>query len=153
MKLDASDIRGVVGIVPTPANPDAASWAATDTVNLAETEKMVRLVTGAGIEIIMTNGTFGEAATGLTAKNWSELCRSHLSNSVSDEEAIIYLATVLTEGKANPEATEELAHRRVLFSEAVAMVKRGEITDSMSVMAIMHYAYALVSDRNLANAT
>ena len=69
MKLDASDIRGVVGIVPTPANPDAASWAATDTVNLAETEKMVRLVTGAGIEIIMTNGTFGEAAT-LT---WPEL--------------------------------------------------------------------------------
>jgi 8-oxo-dGTP pyrophosphatase MutT (NUDIX family) len=82
--------------------------------------------------------------TGLTANHWKELCRSHLSNSVSDELAIIYLATGLTQGTARPDATEDLAHKRVHFSEAVKMVQRGEITDSMSVIAILHYAYSVV---------
>jgi 8-oxo-dGTP pyrophosphatase MutT (NUDIX family) len=82
--------------------------------------------------------------TGLTAKHWEVICQSHLSNSVSDESAIIYLATGLTPGVATPDATEDLAHRRVHFSEAVKMVQRGEITDSMSVMAIMQHAYSLL---------
>lgn len=69
MKLSARDIRGVVGIVPTPATPDADRWDATDTVNLAETQKMIDAIVGAGVDIIMTTGTFGECAT-LT---WSEL--------------------------------------------------------------------------------
>ena len=86
--------------------------------------------------------------TGLTAAHWSELCRSHLSNSVSNEEAIIYLATGLTQGTATPEATEDLAYKRVKFEQSVAMVQRGEITDSMSVMAIMHYAYNLLKKEN-----
>lgn len=78
--------------------------------------------------------------TGLTASSWKELGRAHLSNSVCDEESIYYLATGLTQGQANPEGTEELAHKRVPFQEALQMVLRSEITDSVSVMAIMHYA-------------
>lgn len=85
--------------------------------------------------------------TGLTARNWTELCRSHLSNSVSDEEAIIYLATGLTQGQATPDANEDLAHKRIKFEQTVEMVQRGEITDSMSVMAIMHYAYRLLKEQ------
>ena len=80
--------------------------------------------------------------TGLSALHWQEICRSHLSNSVSDEEAIIYLATGLTQGVATPDATEDLAHRKVHFSDAVNMVQAGEITDSMSVMAILQHAYS-----------
>ncbi len=68
-KLFAKDIQGVVGIVPTPSTSDADRWDAVDTVNLPESEKMVRAVVDAGIEIIMTTGTFGECAT-LT---WEEL--------------------------------------------------------------------------------
>lgn len=78
--------------------------------------------------------------TGLTAEHWQELCRSHLSNCVSDEESIIYLATGLRKGIADPDPTEVLVKRRVNFAEALSMVKRGEIMDAMSVMAIMHYA-------------
>jgi 8-oxo-dGTP pyrophosphatase MutT (NUDIX family) len=78
--------------------------------------------------------------TGLKAANWQELGRSHLSNSVSDELAIYYLATGLQQGAANPDGTEELTLKHVPFAEAVAMVGRGEITDSLSMLAIMHYA-------------
>jgi 4-(2-carboxyphenyl)-2-oxobut-3-enoate aldolase len=68
-KLTVADIKGVVGIVPTPANPGADRWDAVNTVNLPESEKMVRAGGDAGIEIVMTTGTFGECAT-LT---WEEL--------------------------------------------------------------------------------
>jgi 4-(2-carboxyphenyl)-2-oxobut-3-enoate aldolase len=65
-KLTAADITGVVGIVPTPALPGADRWDAVDTVNLPETEKMIRTIIDSGIGIIMTTGTFGECST-LTA--------------------------------------------------------------------------------------
>lgn len=75
--------------------------------------------------------------TGLTAANWTELQRMHLSNSVSNELAIIYIATDLTIGIAEPEETEELVVKKVSFDEAYAMVMDGRITDSMSVAAIL----------------
>lgn len=66
MKVTMQDIRGVVGIVPTPATADAESWSAVNTIELHETEKMVRAVVDGGVDVIMTTGTFGECAT-LTA--------------------------------------------------------------------------------------
>jgi 8-oxo-dGTP pyrophosphatase MutT (NUDIX family) len=78
--------------------------------------------------------------TGLEARSWRSLGRAHLSNSVSDEEAIIFLATDLVPGEADPEGTEKLELMRVKFEEALRMVLDGEITDSMSVIAILRYA-------------
>ncbi len=78
--------------------------------------------------------------TGLTAANWQLLGTAHLSNSVSDEEAFWYLATGLTQGEAQPDGTEELSHKRVPFEEALHMVASGEITDSLSILAINSYA-------------
>lgn len=75
--------------------------------------------------------------TGFTAKKWKEIQRMHLSNSVSDEYCILYLATELIPGIAEPEETEKLEVKKVKFSEAYEMVSRGEITDSMSVAAIL----------------
>lgn len=69
-KLTPEDIRGVVGIVPTPSTPGADRCDAVNTVNVPETEKMIRAIIDAGIETIMTTGTFGECAT-LT---FEELC-------------------------------------------------------------------------------
>ena len=74
--------------------------------------------------------------TGLLAKNWHEICQLHLSNSVTDERAICWVAWGLTDGNAEPESTEELAHWRMPFAEAVAMVWDGRITDSMTVATI-----------------
>jgi ADP-ribose pyrophosphatase len=75
--------------------------------------------------------------TGLRASNWQEIQHMHLSNSVSDERSIIYLATELTAGESAPEETEQLVVRKMKFSEAYEMVLNGEITDSMSVAGIL----------------
>lgn len=75
--------------------------------------------------------------TGITAGSWIEIQRMHLSNSVSDELAIIYLARDLSFGESNPDETEQLTLKKIPFNEAYKMVMSGEITDSMSVAAIL----------------
>lgn len=75
--------------------------------------------------------------TGLLADSWKEILRMHLSNSVSDELAILYLATGLTQQQAQPEDTEELYLKKIPFATAVEMVENGGITDSLSVAAIL----------------
>jgi 8-oxo-dGTP pyrophosphatase MutT (NUDIX family) len=74
--------------------------------------------------------------TGLTADTWDELGRVALSNSVTDEIAVLYLATDLHHGEAEPDPTEALDVRWVAFDEALAMTRDGRITDAMSVAAI-----------------
>ncbi|MDQ3818851.1 MAG: NUDIX hydrolase [Acidobacteriota bacterium] len=80
-----------------------------------------------------------EEETGLRAEVWKKLGEAHLSNSVSDEFAIWFLATRLKQGEHRPEGTEKLQIRRVTFQEAVAMALRGDITDALSLLAIMQY--------------
>ncbi|MHC0054722.1 dihydrodipicolinate synthase family protein [Actibacterium sp. D379-3] len=63
MKIVPADINGVVGIVPTPATPDADKWTSTSTINRAETAKMIQAVQVPGINILMTTGTFGECSS------------------------------------------------------------------------------------------
>lgn len=74
--------------------------------------------------------------TGLVADEWKELFRMHLSNSVSDELAIIYLATSLRQEAAEPEDTEDLQLQKVSVDQAYEMTETGDITDSISVAAI-----------------
>ena len=74
--------------------------------------------------------------TGYRAGQWAEILRAHLSNSVSDEEAVCFLATELEAGTARPDSTEQLAVRWVPWAEAVDMVRRGEITDALAVMGL-----------------
>ena len=78
--------------------------------------------------------------TGLRAGRWEKLLDFHLSNSVTDEYGVLYLATDLAQGEAEPEDTEELTVRRVHLSEAVAMVMDGGIKDAMSIMALQRVA-------------
>jgi 8-oxo-dGTP pyrophosphatase MutT (NUDIX family) len=85
--------------------------------------------------------------TGLVALHWQELLRMHLSNSVSDELAILYLATGLTQEAPEPEDTEQLTHRRVTVDQAYDMVQRGEITDAMSVAGILQVRLLVLQNR------
>lgn len=75
--------------------------------------------------------------TGLVASEWTEIMEMHLSNSVSDERAILFLARGLEQREPEPEETEQLVVKRIPFEEAFQMVMRGEITDSMSVAGIL----------------
>lgn len=85
--------------------------------------------------------------TGLVAGRLELISTAHLSNSVCDEIAYIFRATELTPGKSMPEGTEELHARRVSWNEAWAMLRRGEITDSMSVIALLHEAVRRLEGR------
>lgn len=59
----ADDIVGVAAILPTPATADADHWNSRDTVDLAETARLTEALVSAGVDLILTNGTFGECAT------------------------------------------------------------------------------------------
>jgi ADP-ribose pyrophosphatase len=84
--------------------------------------------------------------TGVMAAEWQELGRLHLSNSVSDELAVLYVATELTTGEPAPDGTEDLAVRWVPFDEALAMTLDGRITDAMSVAALLWVAVSRLAD-------
>lgn len=85
--------------------------------------------------------------TGMVASHWTRLGSSHLSNSVSDEFAVFYVAKGLTRGTPNPEGTEQLAYKHVTFDQALDMVMQGEITDALSVLAITHYGILRLSNK------
>jgi 8-oxo-dGTP pyrophosphatase MutT (NUDIX family) len=78
--------------------------------------------------------------TGLTARTWREIGRYQLSNSVSDEWAVTYLATDLEHGTAQPEGTERLEVRWLPFDEVMAMVESGEISDALSILPLQTLA-------------
>jgi len=75
--------------------------------------------------------------TGLVAERWEEILRMDLSNSASDEHAIIYVATGLTQFEPEPDHDEELALRKLPFDELYGMVERGEVLDSLTVAAVL----------------
>lgn len=74
--------------------------------------------------------------TGLVAQTLTPLFEMNLSNSVSDEWGIVYLATDLEQGDAMPEDTEQLMVKRVPLGDAYDMVEKRLIKDSLSVAAI-----------------
>jgi len=75
--------------------------------------------------------------TGLKANKWTEILRIHTSNSVTDEEGFVFLAEELSMGKPQFEETEKLVIRKVTIMEAIDMVMKNEITDSLSIAGIL----------------
>ena len=88
--------------------------------------------------------------TGMSAREWRQIGSYALSNSITDERGLLWLATGLSEGEAAPDPTEDLAVRWVPFDEALAMTFDGRITDAVSIMGIQRVALtrlAGVADR------
>ena len=75
--------------------------------------------------------------TGLKAENWEKLLEMHLSNSVSDELAIVYLATNLSQEESEPEETEKLTLLTMTVDEVYRMILDNTITDAITVAAIL----------------
>ena len=75
--------------------------------------------------------------TGLTARDWQEIMQLHPSNSITDELGFVYVATGLTEGEPDFEETEDLEIRRLPLDEALQMALDGDITDAISVAALL----------------
>ena len=75
--------------------------------------------------------------TGIIANNWTTLLEMDLSNSVSDEGSISFVARDLTFGESEPEETEQLQVKKVPFDDVYKMVMNGEIRDSITVATIL----------------
>ncbi len=68
-----------------------------------------------------------------------------LSNSVTDEAGIVFLATGLQPGQRRPEATEVLRHRRAAFMDVLARAIDGRIRDSLTVAAMLRAHHMAVT--------
>jgi 8-oxo-dGTP pyrophosphatase MutT (NUDIX family) len=86
-----------------------------------------------------------EEESGLTAGPLTHILTMHLSNSVTDEVAHLYLALDLTLGEASPEPVEVLANRTAPFLEVLQDVVAGRITDSLTVAAVLRAHHMAVT--------
>jgi len=76
--------------------------------------------------------------TGVVANEWEQLGPEiHLSNCFSAEKGVLFLARDLQEKQATPDGTEVLKIKKLLFSEALELVHRGEIKDTMSIVGLL----------------
>lgn len=95
--------------------------------------------------------------TGLQAAEWREVLRIQLSNSVSDELAIGYLATGLSAAAEAPHGddTEDIALVRRPFREVLDAAMAGHISDALTVAMLLrayHMAHEGALPRALARA-
>jgi 8-oxo-dGTP pyrophosphatase MutT (NUDIX family) len=97
---------------------------------------------GVGPDETMEQGARRELReeTGYEADTWRYLFRFATSNSVTDERGEMYLAAGLRAGEATPDATEDLALRWATLDEVLGEIERGQITDLMTISAILRYA-------------
>lgn len=75
--------------------------------------------------------------TGLSALRWTEMMRLHTSNSITDESAVVFMAEDLTMGVTAFEEAEDIAVRKLSVDAAIRMVLDGDITDAISVAALL----------------
>jgi ADP-ribose pyrophosphatase len=75
--------------------------------------------------------------TGIIAQQYELLLSMDLSNSVSDEEAIVFVARGLSFTEAEPEETEVLQVKKIPFDTLFDLVMKGEIRDAITVAAVM----------------
>ncbi|MDZ4371806.1 MAG: NUDIX hydrolase [Phenylobacterium sp.] len=81
--------------------------------------------------------------TGLEAASWREVLRAQLSNSVTDERAVGYLATGLSVASSSHHAddTEALALVRIPFREALQAAVDGHLEDVLTVAMLLKAFY------------
>ena len=91
--------------------------------------------------------------TGLVAAEWREVMRAQLSNSITDERMIGYLALGLSEGPQRPEPdpTEAITLIRVPFREALEAAIAGHLQDMLTVAMLLR-GYHMASERALPGA-
>lgn len=78
--------------------------------------------------------------TGLSAERWILLMRLHLSNSITDEQGLVFVARGLQQGETEFGETEDIEIRKLPLVDAIAMARNGDITDAVSVAGLLRIA-------------
>jgi len=82
-----------------------------------------------------------EEETGLKAGKIEQILHLHPSNSITDEQGYVYLASDLSQGEQQLEDTEmDIQLKKLSVDEAIAMAQNGEITDAISVAGLLYVA-------------
>lgn len=100
-----------------------------------------------GIEPLESAARELSEETGISAKKWTKIQEMHLSNSVTDELAILYIAQDLSFGESHPEETEELQVKKIHFNDLYDLVCDGVITDSLTVSAVLKTKLLLIEGK------
>ena len=79
--------------------------------------------------------------TGLSAARLVEIMQADMSNSITTERAIGFLATGLSEGEADPEGVEVLETRRISFRALLDEIMSGKIEDALTVAMALRVYY------------
>jgi len=74
---------------------------------------------------------------GIEARQWQKISEAHLSNSGTDERAIIYIARELSFHHSSPEETEVLQVEKIPFEELFQKVMRNEVMDAPTIIAVL----------------
>lgn len=75
--------------------------------------------------------------TGIVAGLWTSLLHTHLSNSVSDEYGVAYIARQLSFNAIEPDDTELIDVKKLPLQDAFEMAMDGTITDALSMLCLM----------------
>lgn len=78
-----------------------------------------------------------EEETGVSCGAVRHLTTIFTTPGFTDERIHLYVGTELGEVPARPEVDEIIERHRVPAAEALAMIRRGEITDAKSIIALM----------------
>ncbi len=89
-----------------------------------------------GEDILVTGQRELLEETGYSATNWVKLGLMHPCIGYSNEVIHIYLATGLSSGQHQRDADEALEVFELDFDDCVSMMKRGEITDGKTIVAL-----------------
>lgn len=76
---------------------------------------------------------------GIEAAHWELIMEMDLSNSATDEKALLYVARGLTFTQSQPEETEQLQVKKIPFEELYQMVMQGEVKDAMTIGAVLKW--------------
>ncbi|MEP1231090.1 MAG: NUDIX hydrolase [Litorimonas sp.] len=74
--------------------------------------------------------------TGMRAQSLQPISRFALSNSITDETGVLYLATQLTAGQTDLESSEDISLLKLTLDDAYKAVETGQISQAISIMAI-----------------
>lgn len=85
---------------------------------------------------------------GLEAASWREAYRAEMSNSVTDERAMAWIAWDLTTVPAAPDPTEAIRVARVPFGDLLREIRRGAVRDMFTLATAMR-AYHMAREGEL----
>lgn len=87
-----------------------------------------------------------EEEAGVRAGRLVRLTTIHTTPGFTNEQIHLYAAFDLTPGRTNPDTDEFLEVKRMRLSEAVDLVRLGEVSDAKSAVTILYAARFLLRD-------